>query len=153
MALAEPSPDEVWSPMPFGFIGFFHPGTPFVPWKSSSRWSPMPFGFIGFFHSHYFLKPMSEGLSLQCLSASSGFSTKKHMTNYKRHQEVSNAFRLHRVFPLIRNYGGDGFGQNVSNAFRLHRVFPHHGEETNYMVVPIRLQCLSASSGFSTPVK
>ncbi len=89
---------------------------------------------------------------------------------------VSNAFRLLRVFPQpgggCNEYHGHSspmpfgfFGffhgrdshealpghGGVSNAFRLLRVFPRSKSARKLAFLYAGLQCLSASSGFSTP--
>ncbi len=65
-----------------------------------------------------------EGVSLQCLSASSGFSTSSMTPTSITMAEVSNAFRLLRVFPRLDNIQCPDCRRRVSNAFRLLRVFP-----------------------------
>ncbi len=117
---------ECTSPMPFGFFGFFHiifpaefktnllcvsnafrllrvfprqraSGAP----QTAFGLSPMPFGFFGFFHIRTLIvRDMEAKSGLQCLSASSGFSTTSDRKESYRHAAaVSNAFRLLRVFP------------------------------------------------------
>ncbi len=63
---------------------------------------------------------------------------------------VSNAFRLHRVFPLRHAKKLAKIAASVSNAFRLHRVFPPGHLWWSLRSSRWSLQCLSASSGFST---
>ncbi len=92
----------------------------------------MPFGFIGFFHS--LLKSSSHGNRknrLQCLSASSGFSTtdlRKSSATAKYMSPMPFGF-IGFFHPLDTVTTKDRF-LLVSNAFRLHRVFPLAGCES-----------------------
>ncbi len=137
----------------------------------------MPFGFIGFFHRRLSGEPdcpvhsVSNAFRLLRVFPPLRLHAKRHTI-----RRVSNAFRLLRGFPQMQlqmsvqvvdekspmPFGFFGFFHNirpickasnfsrVSNAFRLLRVFPRRLRTTWTPITTHSLQCLSASSGFST---
>ncbi len=132
----------------------------------------MPLALIGFFHMKRKNGIRKENFCLQCLSASSGFSTRLDGKGFLCVNDKSpmpfGFFGFFHIFAGISQirrlqrspmpFGFFGFFRRavvgikknflpVSNAFRLLRVFPR--AESALYILGKRLQCLSASSGFS----